>query len=64
MAKVLSGKALTKSKELIVSGAGVYVDTGYVIDLLSSDKKKAERIILTDSEIRMIVKAWIKDGKK
>lgn len=64
MAKVLSGKALVKERSLVVSGAGVYVDTGYVIDLLSSDKKKAERIILTDSEIRMIVKAWIKDGKK
>lgn len=60
--KVLSGKALVKSKDLIVSGAGVYVDTGYVIDLLSTDKKKAERIIFTKEEIKAIVRAWNKDN--
>ena len=64
MAKVLSGKALTKSKDLIVSGAGIYVDTGYVVDLLSTDKKRSERIIFTKEEIKLIVKRFIKDGNK
>ena len=62
--KVLSGKALIKSKDLIVSGAGLYIDTGYVIDLLSTDKKKAERIIFTKEEIKAIVKQFIKDSNK
>lgn len=62
MAKVLSGKALVRVRDVIVSGSHC-INGEYVIDTLSSDKKKAERIILTDSEIRMVIKAWLSSGK-
>lgn len=63
MAKVLSGKALVKIRDVIVSGSHC-INGEYVIDTLSSDKKKAERIIFTKDEIKLIVKQFIKDGKQ
>ena len=63
MAKVLSGKALARSKDLIVSGSHCN-NSEYAIDLLSADKKRSERIIMSESEVKMIVKAWIKNKER
>ena len=60
--KVLSGKALVKNKDLIVSSAHC-INGEYIVDTLSIDKKKSERIVFSKDEIREIVKAWNKIHK-